>query len=461
MEVNWNLKMAKKKSLYKCSECGYESSGYLGKCPECGSWGSLKEVTEDSKKEIKKDKGPKSKAMQLKTVTSSNSDRLKTSFEEFNRVMGEGIVKDSVTILTAKPGAGKSTLLLQIANDACKKGLKVLYASGEESESQIKQRADRILDSIDDKLYIISDTSLDNIKEEVLRVDADLIVVDSIQTVELDEYKPARPASPTQTIECAYELVNLAKNIQRPRMVFIVGQMTKDDELRGVRTLEHLVDTVLVMDTYQNDSLRTIVASKNRYGATGEMGFMNMQEKGLVSIDNPSEYFVSSRKENTFAGSAITVNMEGTRPIILEIEALVTKSYTPYPSRISENMSREKLNTLLSIMEKRLGVDLFDKNVVIKSMGGLKLKEEASNLAIIASIYSQLANKVLRSDTVYISDISLTGELKKVPQLERRLKEAERMGYKRAIISSDAKLSKEFKNIKLVKATSLLDALKI
>lgn len=461
MVRNWNLKMAKKKSLYKCSECGYESSGYLGKCPECGSWGSLKEVMEDTKKAVKKEKSIKSKAMQLKTVTSSNSDRLKTSFEEFNRVMGEGIVKDSVTILTAKPGAGKSTLLLQIANDACKKGLKVLYASGEESESQIKQRADRILDTIEDDLYIISDTSLDNIKEEVLRVDADMVVVDSIQTVELDEYKPSRPASPTQTVECAYELVNLAKNIQRPRIVFIVGQMTKDDELRGVRTLEHLVDTVLIMDTYQNDSLRTIVASKNRYGATGEMGFMNMQEKGLVSIDNPSEYFVSARKENNFPGSAITVNMEGTRPVILEVEALVTKSYTPYPSRISENMSREKLNTLLSIMEKRLNVDMFDKNVVIKSMGGLKLKEDASNLALIAAIYSQLVNKVLSSDTVYIADISLTGELKKVPQLERRLKEAERMGYKRAVISSEAKLSTKFTKLELIKCSSLIDALKL
>ena len=163
MARNWNLKMAKKKSLYKCSECGYESSGYLGKCPECGSWGSLKEVMEDTKKAVKKEKSIKSKAMQLKTVTSSNSDRLKTSFKEFNRVMGEGIVKDSVTILTAKPGAGKSTLLLQIANDACKKGLKVLYASGEESESQIKQRADRILDTIEDDLYIISDMSLDTV----------------------------------------------------------------------------------------------------------------------------------------------------------------------------------------------------------------------------------------------------------------------------------------------------------
>lgn len=372
-------------------------------------------------------------------VTSSNSDRIITNINEFNRVMGGGIVKDSITIITAKPGAGKSTLLLQVADDVSSKGHKVVYASGEESDSQIKNRADRILNKINNNIWIMSDTSLNNVIDSVIEVDPDLIIVDSIQTFTLDEYLPSRAGSPTQTMECANELLRIAKNNDRPRAVILVGQMNKNEEIAGLRSLEHLVDTVLIIDGENEEELRALQSSKNRFGGTGEIGFFGMTETGMVSIDNPSEFFMTKREEgDAVSGSALTVVREGSRPIIVEVESLVSNSFTPFPSRIGENLGKDQLNTLVSILEQRGGINLFNKNVVIKITGGLRLREQAINLSVIMSIVSSVYNKGIPNDSVFIADVGLTGELKKVPSLEARIRELDRMGFKKVYVAKNA-----------------------
>ncbi|MBC8591617.1 DNA repair protein RadA [Wansuia hejianensis] len=453
----------KKKTVYICNNCNYESVGYMGKCPVCNTWNSLVETTIVNKKDSKISKREvleKKTVRRLGDVESTNSHRIVTSINEFNRVMGGGIIKDSVTILSAKPGAGKSTLLLQVANDLATMGYKVLYASGEESESQIKSRADRILKNVHTNVWVVSDNSLDNILENIDEIDPDFIIVDSIQTFTLEAFPSSRAGSPTQTMECAYELVKRAKDPQRPRAIFIVGQMTKEDELAGVRALEHLVDTVLIIEGESGEELRTLLTTKNRYGSTGEMGFFNMGEEGMVSIDNPSEYFITKRENDSLvSGSAITVVREGTRPIILEIESLVSDSFTPYPSRIGESMRREQLNTLVSILEQRGGIKLYDKNVVIKTTGGIKLTEQASNLSVIMSIASSIFQKGIPNDTVFISDVGLTGELKKVPSLDARLREIDRMGYKRVYIAPGGIKASKYKNLEIKELKTLREVI--
>lgn len=451
----------KKKTYYKCDQCGYISSGYLGKCPGCNSWGSIKEFSEStSTKSGKLKSAPSKSAQKLSQIESSNSERVKTGIEEFNRVMGGGIIKDSITILTAKPGAGKSTLLLQVANDLALKGKKVLYASGEESETQIKSRAKRILDEISNNIWVYSGNSMDDVLAEIENSDPDFIILDSIQTFTLSEFT-SRAGTPTQTMECANKMVEASKNYNRPRMVFLVGQMTKEEELAGVRALEHLVDTVLLIEGDSSEELRQLFSSKNRYGSTGEMGFFQMTEKGMVSLDNPSEHFMTMReKGEEVPGSALSIIREGTRPIILEIEALVSKSYTPYPTRIGECLKREHLGTLISILEERGGIKLYDKNVVVKTTGGIKLKETASNLALIISMASALLNKPVQGKSVFIGDVGLTGELKTVPTIDLRINEAARIGFEK-IYTPPLKdnLKKKYKDINIVESKNIREVI--
>ncbi|MCI5643984.1 MAG: DNA repair protein RadA [Peptoniphilus sp.] len=448
----------KKKIVYQCSNCGYISQGFFGKCPNCNSWNTLEEKEEEPGKKAPS-KNNKD-ALKLKSVEVSSDERVKTSIEEFNRVMGGGIVRDSVSILTAKPGSGKSTLLMQVANDLANKGMRVLYASGEESETQIKMRAERILDKLSENIWVYSVNSLNSVLDQVEKIDPQFIIIDSIQTFTLDEF-PQRPGTPTQTMECAYKMTEIAKDINKPRMIFLVGQMTKQDELAGVRSLEHLVDTVLLIEGDSSEDLRSLMATKNRYGSTGEIGFFSMTEKGMISIDNPSEYFMTRRSENEqVAGSSLSVIREGTRPIILETEALASKTFLPYPSRISESIRREHLNTLVSILEERAGIKFLDKNIVVKSAGGIKVKEQASNLSVMVSIVSSTLNKPVEANSVFIADVGLTGELKNVPSLDVRLKEAERMGFKKAYVSKYSNVKEEnYKNLQVIKMTNILEVL--
>lgn len=454
----------KSKTVYKCSNCGYESSKWVGRCPECDSWNTFEETIVDVKKNSKTGKNVviNSKSIiKLSDVKASNSDRIITSINEFNRTMGGGIVKDSITIITAKPGAGKSTLLLQVANDIALKGYRVLYASGEESESQIKSRADRIFSKIDDNVWVYSDVSMDNVLKAISEINPDLIIVDSIQTFILDDFPSSRAGSPTQTMECANELLKIAKNSERPRAVILVGQMNKSEEIAGLRALEHLVDTVLILDGENEDELRGLSVSKNRFGSTWERGFFSMSEGGLISIDNPSEYFMTQRdaSENV-SGCALTVVKEGSRPIIVEIESLVSKTFTPFPSRIGECLKREQLNTLISILEQRGGITLYDKDIVLKTTGGLKFKEQAVNLSVIMSIVSSVYNKGIPNDTAFIADVGLTGEVKKVPSLEPRIRELDRRGFKRVYIAKNAfGRTLEVNNIDIVEVKTLQEVI--
>lgn len=453
----------KKRTVHKCTKCGYETIGYYGKCPECNSWNTIKEiVVEETKSKAKTRTGIESKPIKrLQDIVATNSHRITTSINEFNRVMGGGIVKDSVSILAAKPGAGKSTLLLQVANDLAKLDYKVLYASGEESESQIKSRADRILDNIHPNVWVISHNSMDDVLSSIEEIDPDLIILDSIQTFTLEEFSNSRAGSPTQTMECANALVNIAKSAERPRAVILIGQMTKEDELAGLRALEHLVDAVLIIEGEAGEELRSLITTKNRYGSTGEMGFFYMTDKGMISIDNPSEYFMTAREgDKIMPGSSITVVREGTRPIILEIESLVSDSFAPFPSRIGECLRREQLNTLVSIIEQRGGISFYDKNVVIKTTGGVKLKEQASNLAVLMSIISSVKHEGIPNNTVFIADVGLTGELKRVPSLDSRIREIDRMGFNKVYVAPNSGKGIKTDKIKIVELETLRDVIK-
>ena len=456
--------MAKIKTVYVCKDCGYETPKWLGKCPDCNNWNTFEEEVVQAKstsKAITTSRTPKKVAKKLTEVTSSKSDRIVTGINEFDRVMGGGIVRDSITIITARPGAGKSTLLLQVADCIAKKGHKVIYASGEESDSQIKNRADRILDNINENIWVVQETSLDNVVDSIEEIDPDLIIIDSIQTFTMEGYLPARAGSPTQTMECANELLRVAKNDKRQRAVIIVGQMTKADELAGLRALEHLVDTVLIIEADSDEELRGLVSSKNRFGSTGETGFFQMSEKGMISIDNPSEFFMTKREDGEIvSGSTLTVIKEGSRPIITEVESLVSKTFTPYPTRIGETLGKDKLNTLISILEQRGGINLYDKNVIIKTTGGMRIREQGINLAVIMSIVSSVKQRGIEANIAFIADVGLTGELKKVPSIEVRVKELARMGFKKVYVakgsfSKDVKIS----NIKIMSMKTLNDVI--
>jgi len=454
--------LAKDKKVYICKDCGARSPKWMGKCNDCGAWNTYEEkiVKASDLKSNSSRMVITTKPTKLRAIVQSNSDRIVTGVSEFDRVMGGGIVRDSISIISAPPGMGKSTLLLQLANSLSLKGYKILYASGEESNSQIKNRADRIVKEVADNFWVVSDTKLDEILQHIETVDADLIILDSIQTFTLEEYSSSRAGSPTQVIECATALKDKAKNPDRPRAVFLVGQMTKADEMAGPRILEHLVDTVLYIEGEDGEELKHLISKKNRYGDTSESGLFRMSEIGMEEIADPSEFFMTKREE-LVPGSALAVIKDGTRPIVVEVESLVSKSFTPYPSRLSECFARkEQLGTLISILEERGGVGLYDKNVIIKATGGLKLTETSVNLAVVMSIASSALNHGISTDTVFIGELGLTGELKKVPSLEQRLKEVDRMGFKKAYIPMNClKTGVKFKNIKVIPCKKLIDVI--
>lgn len=425
----------KLKTIYRCTECGAEHIAWAGKCSSCGSWNTLVEevVEKNPKSKLQTLNRLSKKSNRLKSVSSDTSERILTGINEFDRTIGGGIVQDSVSILTAKPGAGKSTLLLEISYNLAKSGKKILYISGEESESQIKNRANRIMDDIPEDIYIISTNSMDLAIEEIKDINPDVIFLDSIQTLALSEYSQ-RPGTPTQTIECANVIVDICKDSNNPKAAILVGHMTKSGEMAGLMTLEHLVDTVLVLENQDDTQLRVLRTTKNRFGYTGEIGLFDMVESGLKEVLNPSEYFITPRQKPV-EGSALAVIKEGSRILTVEVESLVSPSFTPYPIRIGDSLRKDQLNTLISILEQRAGFGIYDKNVILKTTGGLKLSEQAVNLAIIMSIVSSLKKIGIDNHTVFIAEVGLTGELKRVPDIEKRLLELDRLGFTKAYIA--------------------------
>lgn len=450
----------KLKTIYTCSNCGEEHITWAGKCPSCNAWNTLVEEVVEKKLNSQKSKLTLSskKSNRLKSIKITKSERFKTNIKEFDRTIGGGIVKDSVSILTAKPGAGKSTLLLEIAHNLAKSGTKILYISGEESESQIKSRAIRIMPKIPDDIFLLSTNSMDLALNEIKEIDPDIIFLDSIQTLALSEHSQ-RSGTPTQTIECANKLVDICKNSIKPKASIMIGHMTKSGEMAGLMTLEHLVDAVLVLESETDSQLRILRTTKNRFGYTGEIGLFDMIEGGLKEVSNPSEYFLTFR-EKPIPGAAISEIKEGSRFLTVEVESLVSTSFSPYPIRIGDTLRKDQLNTLISILEQRCGFNLHDKNVILKTTGGLKLNEQSVNLAIIMSIVSSLKNIGIDNSTVFIAEVGLTGELKKVQDIEKRIIELDRLGFKKVYISKGNHDFEKVRNIKVIEYRNLNEVIK-
>lgn len=455
--------MAKSKTQYRCKVCDYTTVKWQGQC-NCGEWNSLVEedvlpVNKKSSNASMRSKSGNNKPVKLKTVVVGKENRIVTDDPELNRVLGGGIVLDSLNVLTAPPGAGKSTLLMKLSNNLASQGLVVLYVSGEESDTQLKGRADRICgENISENLYVIAETSLSKTLTYINQISPNIIIVDSIQAVYLEELD-SRPGSPTQVNECTFKLMEVAKNKENPRAVFIVGQMTKEDELAGSRTFEHAVDAVLYLEGERNETLRTLLSTKNRFGDTSEVGLYSMTEDGLQPILNPSEFFITEREE-PISGSALTMTKEGTRNIVVEIESLVSKTHYGFPSRMATGIKKELLQILVEILEQRGGLTCNDKNVTVMVSGGLKLTEPSVNLGIIMSIVSSIYNRPIPEGTVFVGEVGLTGEIKKVPNIDGRIKEVDRMGFNTIYIPKGS--MKQFvatDKVKVVEIRSLQEAI--
>jgi DNA repair protein RadA/Sms len=453
--------MAKQKTTYKCTACGNIVSRWSGQCPHCSTWNTIEEYIEPigtpAKMAVAKAQAANVHAVKLKDIQAQETNRIKTSNNEFDRVVGGGLVHDSMVILAGVPGIGKSTLLLSVANLLLSLGKIVIYASGEESSSQIKARAERLKLDYINEMYISDTTCMNDVLTLISQVDADFVIVDSVNTFTLNEHLPSRAGSPVQTVECASALQDCAKRGNKPRAIIMVGQVNKDDELTGMRSLEHMVDTVLMLEGDSQDTFRILYTTKNRFGDTGETGFFQMTERGMEEVRNPSEFFLTTRSEPV-VGTALTVLKEGSRPIVAEIESLVTKSFTSFPTRITETMSRDRLNVLISILEQHCGMTFIDKNVIINAQNNLKLKKSDTSLATLMSICSSYFKKPLPFNSVYLADVGLTGELKKVPNIDIRLKELDRMGYGDVYVAHNTQTG-TYKNIHVIKCNKINDVL--
>lgn len=447
--------MAKPKKMYKCINCGKTYPSWAGKCNACNEWNTIEEVVVNPTKPTYT--GSIAGVVKAANVQYVKNNRIDTGNSEINRMFGGGLVNDSVNIISAPPGAGKSTFATYLCGILAKNGYVVLYASGEESESQIKARIDRVIGiDIPDNIYIVADPQkrFESVVSAIEEVNPDFIVIDSIQTFTLDRCMPSRSGSPTQVVEVASDIVGICKDGARPRCALIIGQMVKNDELAGPRQLEHLVDAVYYFEGDPYEELRICTSSKNRFGEL-ETVFFNIND-GMKPIANPSEYLITKRQEGVI-GSAITIIKEGTMPVAVEVESLISKSFTPYPSRIGDGLRRDQLNIVISILEQKNNMNFFDKNVVIKATGNVKLQEPSTNLAIAASIASSYYKVPTAPDVIFLGDISLTGELKRVQSIESKIKEAERMGFKK-VVMPDQNVNGKY-NIQIVKVKTIKDAI--
>lgn len=456
--------MAKARKRFKCTNCGTIYPRWAGQCTPpngCGMWNTIEEDVENviesrQSKSLKARSKGINRATKLTEVDSDSEERFITGIDEFDRVLGGGIVRGSIVIVTAPPGTGKSTLLLAVCDAVGKKGLKVVYASGEESERQIKLRANRIIKGLSENVYVAPGDNLDDIFVSVDEHDAELLIIDSIQTCSVD-YLDSKTGGNAQILECAERIRQKAKNEKKNLMVILIGQMTKEDELAGSRQLEHLVDTVLKFEV--QEEVRMLRGTKNRFGDTGEIGAFEMDSDGLTELKDLSKYFVTER-EVPIPGSALAVTKEGTRPIIVEVECATSRSLAPFPARYTEGIRKEKLNILLGVLEGS-GINFFEENVMIKPTGGMRINENATDLAMIMSIVSAKKKKAIPNGTVFIGEIGLTGEIKKVPSIEMRLKELDRMGFREAIIPNQMlKCNTDDLNIKITKMKTISDCIR-
>ncbi|MBU0925497.1 DNA repair protein RadA [bacterium] len=435
--------MAKKKtSLFECQHCGEQAAKWLGKCPNCGSWDSFIELNQEQQQVLKQTSkvvNTTSKAVPITQIQQDNVTRFSSYNDEFDLVLGGGIVPGSLTLIGGSPGVGKSTLLLKVAGSIAKSGKKVLYVSGEESAGQIKLRANR-LDSNHDDLYLLSEIKLEEIQDELLRINYEVVIIDSIQTIYSSNLTSA-PGSVSQVREITFELMRKAK--ESDIAMFIIGHITKDGSIAGPRVLEHMVDTVLYFEGEASKELRMLRGFKNRFGSTSEIGIFEMTEEGLISAkDIASKFFDKSKAQ---AGSALTVVMEGSRAIILEVQALVTESTYPNPKRSATGFDANRLTMLLALLEKKIDLPLNNYDVFINISGGIKIKESSADLAVIAAIISSFRDRPISKESAFIGEVSLTGEIKEVYSIDLRLKEAQAQGMKKAVIAQKTNLKLDIK----------------
>ncbi|HEP1786053.1 TPA: DNA repair protein RadA [Streptococcus suis] len=419
------MTIAKKKTTFVCQSCEYHSPKYLGRCPNCGSWSSFVEEMEVA--EVKNERvsltGEKTRPMKLNEVSSIQVARTKTNMEEFNRVLGGGVVPGSLVLIGGDPGIGKSTLLLQVSTQLSTIGT-VLYVSGEESAQQIKLRAERLGD-IDSEFYLYAETNMQSIRTEIEKIKPDFLIIDSIQTIMSPDISSVQ-GSVSQVREVTNELMQIAKtnNIA----TFIVGHMTKEGTLAGPRTLEHMVDTVLYFEGERQHTFRILRAVKNRFGSTNEIGIFEMQSQGLVEVLNPSEVFLEERLDGA-TGSAIVVTMEGTRPILAEVQALVTPTMFGNAKRTTTGLDFNRASLIMAVLEKRAGLLLQNQDAYLKSAGGVKLDEPAIDLAVAVALASSYKDKPTNPQECFIGEIGLTGEIRRVNRIEQRINEAAKLGF--------------------------------
>ena len=424
--------MAKLKSKFICTECGTESAKWLGKCPGCGGWNSMVEEKETAVRTSGLGTQlihMKEKPQPIIHIESGREPRIETRMRELNRVLGGGVVPGSLILVGGDPGIGKSTLLLQTSHALAAKGLTVLYISGEESVRQTKMRADR-LGALTDTLYVLCETNIESIGEAIEQVQPDFLVIDSIQTV-FDPSVQSAPGSVSQVRECTAYFMRIAK--VKGIATVLVGHVTKEGAIAGPRLLEHMVDCVLYFVGERHHSYRLLRAVKNRFGSTNEIGIFEMGEDGLREVDNPSELFLSERPLGV-SGSTVVASMEGTRPVLVELQALVAATNFPSPRRMSAGIDHHRMALIIAVLEKRMGMFLQNQDAYVNVAGGVKLDEPAVDLAAAVSLASSFRDAPTRPYDVFFGEVGLTGEVRGVSRAEQRVKEAEKLGFKRVIM---------------------------
>lgn len=452
--------MAKKKSKFMCSDCGYESAKWMGRCPGCGAWNTMNEEIEVVSK------GPRgafqhsstvtNKAVPIIKVETQDEPRIETDFGELNRVLGGGIVPGSLVLIGGDPGIGKSTLLLQVSALMSNKGHRVLYISGEESIRQTKLRAER-LGVTSEELYIYSETNLEYLHQTIEDVQPKFVIVDSIQTVHHPEVTSA-PGSVSQVRECTAELMRIAKT--KNIAIFLVGHVTKEGQIAGPRILEHMVDTVLYFEGERHHNHRILRSQKNRFGSTNEIAIFEMLQNGLKEVLNPSELFLQERSQGA-PGSVIVASMEGTRPILVEIQSLVTPTSFNYPKRMATGVDQNRVQLLMAVLEKRMGMMLQSQDAYIKVAGGVKLDEPAIDLALLTSIVSSFKDEAPKPTDCFIGEVGLTGEVRRVTRIEQRVQEAAKLGFQRVFIPASNIGGWEFPDgIYVIGVETIADALR-
>ncbi|SHG92252.1 DNA repair protein RadA/Sms [Thermosyntropha lipolytica DSM 11003] len=419
--------MGKNVIKFVCGECGYESGKWLGRCPACNSWNTLQEERIDNKPRITGEL--KGRAVALSHIENERVERFSTGIGELDRVLGGGIVPGSLILLGGDPGIGKSTLLLQVADHIAGKGEKVLYLSGEESFKQIRLRSLR-LGINNENIYLLNEQNIDFLGDFVQKIKPRLVIIDSIQTVYSGNLSSI-PGSVSQLKECTARITELAK--ASDISVFLVGHVTKEGAIAGPKILEHMVDVVVYFEGEKNFAFRLLRGIKNRFGATDELGILEMTGQGLLEVKDPSQYFLDTEAKNV-SGTAVAVSFEGSRPFLIEMQALVASSLPPYVRRMAFGIEQNRLALLIAVLEKRRGILLTNCDVYLKVTGGLFLKDPAVDLAVIGAVFSSYKDKPLPSDMVFIGEVGLSGKIRQVPFIDARLKEAEKMGYKKAVI---------------------------